>query len=342
MYLPTLSVLRPESVEEAIELLTEHGDKARLYAGGTDLFPRIKYRVTLPEVVVSLKKPISRARIIDEEQFLSLDAVTPLAQMARSETVREHAPILAEAASAVGSYQIRNMGTLGGNLCLENRCMYYNQSHTFQFVEPCFKREGDLCYHIPKSERCWAVFCGDTAPALISLGAQVEVMSAKNTRRIPVEHLYSGYSLRPLAIFPSEMVSRILIPKTQRSTGSAFLKLSLRGGMEFAGLSVAALLEMMDDRATCQKARIVVGSVSSAPRRAAKAEAMLARQKISSDLFHEVAATVSRQVKPYSHHGFSVSYLKKCLKVYTRDALVLAAQRLSQARVAEPRSGEGR
>ena len=330
MYLPRLSVLRPESVEEAVDLVTQHGAKAKLYAGGTDLFPRIKYRVTLPEVVISLKKPISRARIIDEDQFLSLDAVTPLAQVAQSEKVLESAPILAEAASAVGSSQIRNMGTLGGNLCLENRCMYYNQSHTFQFVEPCFKREGDLCYHIPKSERCWAVFCGDTAPALISLGAQVEVMSAKTTRRIPVEEFYSGYSLRPLAIFPSEMVSRVLIPKTSLPRGSAFLKLSLRGGMEFAGLSVAVLLEMMDDRATCQKARIVVGSVSSAPLRATKAEALLAGQKFSEDLFHEAAETVSREIKPFSHHGFSVSYLKKCLKVYTRDALVLATQRVSQ------------
>ena len=330
MYLPRLSVLRPESVEEAVDLVTQHGAKAKLYAGGTDLFPRIKYRVTLPEVVISLKKPISRARIIDEDQFLSLDAATPLAQVAQSEKVLESAPILAEAASAVGSSQIRNMGTLGGNLCLENRCMYYNQSHTFQFVEPCFKREGDLCYHIPKSERCWAVFCGDTAPALISLGAQVEVMSAKTTRRIPVEEFYSGYSLRPLAIFPSEMVSRVLIPKTSLPRGSAFLKLSLRGGMEFAGLSVAVLLEMMDDRSTCQKARIVVGSVSSAPLRATKAEALLAGQKFSEDLFHEAAETVSREIKPFSHHGFSVSYLKKCLKVYTRDALVLATQRVSQ------------
>jgi 4-hydroxybenzoyl-CoA reductase subunit beta len=331
MYLPRLHVLRPGSVEEAIDLLTQHGAKAKLYAGGTDLFPRIKYRINLPEVVISLKKPISRAQIAIEDEFLSLDAVTPLTEVVRSEKVREHSSILAEAASSVGSHQIRHMGTVGGNLCLENRCMYYNQSHTFQFVEPCFKREGDLCYHTPKGERCWAVFCGDTAPALISLGAQLEVISARSARRIPVEHLYSGYSLRPLAIFPSEMVSRILIPRTSRPTGSAFLKFSLRGGLEFAGLSVAVLLEMMDDRITLNHARIVVGSVSSGPARATKAETLLAGQKLSSDLFQEAISTVSREIKPFSHHGFSASYLKKCLKVYAKDALVLATQRVSQA-----------
>jgi len=331
MYFPRLHVLRPESVQEAIDLLTQHGAAAKLYAGGTDLFPRIKYRVTLPEVVISLKKPISRARVIADDQFLSLDAVIPLAQVVRSETVREHASILTEAASAVGSYQIRHMGTLGGNLCLENRCMYYNQSHTFQFVEPCFKREGDLCYHVPKGERCWAVCCGDTALALIALNAQVEIVSAANTRQISVEGLYSGYSLRPLAIFPSEMVSRILVPKASLQRGSAFVKFSLRGGLEFAGLSVAVVLEMMDDLVTLNRARIVVGSVSSAPIRATKAETLLAGQKLSKDLLHEAAETVSRQVKPYSHHGFSVSYLKKCLKVYTSDALDLATQRVSQA-----------
>ncbi len=331
MYLPRLQVLRPESIEEALDILNEHGASAKLYAGGTDLLPRIKYRVTVPKVIISLKKPISRAQIAIQDKFLSLDAVTPLAQVVRSETVRAHAPLLGEAALAVGSYQIRQMGTLGGNLCLENRCMHYNQSHTFQFVEPCFKREGDLCYHIPKGERCWAVFCGDTAPALIALNAQVEIVSATNTRRIPVEDLYSGYSLRPLAIFPSEMVSRILIPKATRPKGSVFIKFSLRGGMEFAGLSVAVLLEMMDDRVTLNHARIVVGSVSSAPIRATKAETLLAGQKLSSDLFHETAETASKEIKPFYHHGFSASYLKKCLKVYTKDALDLATQRVAPA-----------
>jgi len=282
MYLPKFQVLRPESVEEAIDILTRYGPTAKIYAGGTDLFPRINYRVTLPEVVISLKKSISSAQITIQDQFLSLDAVTPLAQVIQSEPVREHAPVLAEAASSVGSYQIRNMGTLGGNLCLENRCMYYNQSHSFQFVEPCFKREGDLCYHVPKGQRCWAVFCGDTAPALIALSAQIEVMSAGNVRRITVEDLYSGYSLRPLALFAAEMVSRVVIPKTTHPRGSAFMKFSLRGGLEFAGLSVAVLLEMMDDKATCEKARIVIGSVSAGPMRAREAEAMLSGQNFRS------------------------------------------------------------
>jgi 4-hydroxybenzoyl-CoA reductase beta subunit len=331
MYLPKFQVLRPESVEEALDILTRYGPTAKIYAGGTDLFPRIKYRVTVPEVVISLKKSISRAQTSIQDQFLSLDAVTPLAQVIQSELVREHAPLLAEAASSVGSHQIRNMGTLGGNLCLENRCMYYNQSHKFQFVEPCFKREGDFCYHVPKGERCWAVFSGDTAPALIALNAQIEVMSAGNTRRIPVEDLYSGYSLRPLALFPAEMVSRVLIPKAMFPRGSAFMKFSLRGGLEFAGLSVAVLLEMMDDKATCEKARIVIGSVSAGPLRGREAEAMLSGRKLSTDLFHEVAQKVAGEIKVFSHHGFSAAYLKKCLRVYTKDALTLAAQRISQA-----------
>ena len=123
MYLPKFQVLRPESVEEALDILTRYGPTAKIYAGGTDLFPRIRDRVTVPEVVISLKKSISRAQISIQDQFLFLDAVTPLAQVIQSESVREHAPLLAEAASSVGSYQIRHMGTLGGNLCLENRCM---------------------------------------------------------------------------------------------------------------------------------------------------------------------------------------------------------------------------
>ncbi len=331
MYLSKFKVLRPESIDEAVDLLTRYGASAKIYAGGTDLFPRIKYRVTLPELAISLNKPISRAEISVQDEFLALDAVTPLAQVIRSESVREHAPLLAEAASSVGSYQVRQMGTLGGNLCLENRCMYYNQSHTFQFVEPCFKREGDICYHVPKGERCWAVFSGDTAPALISLDAAIEVVSAVNTRLIRVEDLYSGYALRPLSIFPLEMVSRVFIRKARHPIGSAFMKFSLRGGMEFAGLSVAVVLEMMDDRVTCENARIAIGSVSAAPLRAREAETLLSGRQLSADLFHEAAKKVASEIKVFSHHGFSAAYLKKCLNVYAKDALALAEKRVSQS-----------
>ncbi|HTY25448.1 MAG TPA: FAD binding domain-containing protein, partial [Desulfomonilaceae bacterium] len=129
MRLPRFQPLQPKSIEEAAEFLGKYGGVAEIMAGGTDLFPRIKYGVASPEVVITLRKLSRESQIAIQDGFLSIDSVTTLSQVIRSELVREHAPLLADAALAVGSHQIRNMGTLGGNLCLESRCTYYNQSH---------------------------------------------------------------------------------------------------------------------------------------------------------------------------------------------------------------------
>ena len=126
-----------------------------------------------------------------------LDALTPLADLVRSPLVLDIAPVVAEAALCVGSNEIRHMGTLGGNICLENRCTYYNQSHTFQYVRPCFKRKGDLCYHVPDSKKCLAVFSADTVPALISLNAVLIITGSQGSRRTPLEEFYTGDALNP-------------------------------------------------------------------------------------------------------------------------------------------------
>lgn len=328
MHLPRFHVLRPESIEETLDLLSKHGAAAKLYAGGTDLFPRMKYGLTTPDMVISLKKLSSAARVLIDGPNLSLDAATPLVETAGSALVRQQAPLLADAALAVGSYQIRHMGTLGGNLCLETRCMYYNQSHDFQFVEPCFKRCGDLCYHVPRGKRCWAVFAADTVPALICLGARIELRTAENRREVALEQFYTGDPLSPLALLPAEMVTRIVLPLPVRNRGWAFAKFSPRGGMEFGGLSVAVLLELMADGATIAAARIGVGAVAPRPVRALTAESALSGQRVSGDLFHDAAEMVAREVKPLAHHGYSASYLRTCLRVQTRDALILASQRV--------------
>jgi len=165
MRLPKFEHLQPASREEASRLLEEYGSRARLVAGGTDLYPRMKYGLACPEVLISLRGLASTPPFVGPNGELHVGALMTLADLARSETVLEKAPLLTEAALSVASNQIRHMGTLGGNLCQETRCFYYNQTHTFQFIEPCFKRKGNLCYHIPKGKKCWAVFSSDTAPA---------------------------------------------------------------------------------------------------------------------------------------------------------------------------------
>lgn len=326
MHLPRFEHLYPTSIKEAAQLLKRHGSNAQLSAGGTDLFPRMKMGLIRPEVIISLKGlPVDPPQVSPKGD-LHVHALMPLADIARSPIVLEKTPMLAEAIGCVGSNQIRHMGTLGGNICLENRCTYYNQSHAFQFVEPCFKRAGNRCYLIPKGKKCLAVFTADTVPALICLDAKVEIVAAESSRQLPVERLYTGDALKPLSLSHDEIISKIIIANPRRLQGAAFSKFSLRGGMEFAGLTIAACLEMANGRGTCKAARITASAVSAGPVRALKAEKALAGEALSDKLFQKIAKMVAGEIRPVMHHGYSVPFLRECLRAQTYRTLERAAK----------------
>lgn len=327
MLLPKFRHLRPRSIEEAVRLLMECGPEARVVAGGTDLLPRMKYGLTRPGVVISLRGIPVRAPRVTPEGDLRLDGLMPLADVGSSPLVTQRAPLLAEAALNVGTNQIRQMGTLGGNLCLETRCSYYNQSHAFQFVDPCFKRKGDRCYLLPKGKKCCAVFCGDTAPALISLGALVNIAGPEGDRQLPLERLYTGDPLKPIGISEKEILSEVLLPGQTSSRASGFGRFSLRRGLEFAGLIVAVVLEMKEDKDLCLKARITVGAIRAAPMRMTSAEEAMRGKRLSKEFIKEVAHLVASEAHPFPHHGYTSAYLRECLKVQTRHTLESALSR---------------
>jgi len=327
MHLPKFEHLYPASLKEAARLLKKHGANARLAAGGTDLFARMKYGLAQPEVVISLKGLSVDFPAVIKGGELHLNALMPLADVAHTAEIRERAPLLAEASMSVGSNQIRQMGTLGGNICLENRCSYYNQSHTFQFIEPCFKRKGSLCYLIPKGKKCVAVFQADTVPALICLDAEVEIIAADNSRQLLLEKLYTGDALKPLALSQDEIVGKVIIPQPEPVRGTAFSKFSLRGGVEFAALTVAVRLDVADKGENCYAARITVGAISAKPVRALKAEKTMVGEALSDKLFHEIAGMVASEIHPVMHHGYSIPFLKECLKTQTYRTLVRGAER---------------
>lgn len=325
MHLSRFHYVRPDSKETAAGLLEKYGAAARLLSGGTDLIPRMKYRLAQPEVLVSLNGISPAAAALTEDGSLRIDALSSLAELVRSGEVRRHAPLISESALCVGSGQIRNAATLGGNICLECRCLYYNQSHSFQFVEPCFKRGGDFCYFAPKSNRCWAVFAADTAPALLCLNADICVAGPTgNQRHLQIEELYTGDALRPLALFPAEIITEIIVPPVVGRSGHAFRKFSRRKGLEFAGLSVA-VTAWINDNNTCRDVRIAVGSVSGAPLRAKTAEAGLVGKDLSNrEAVMLAAVAVAQEIRPVAHHGYQAAHLRKCLEVETRRALAEA------------------
>lgn len=329
MHLPKFEHQRPPTMQEAVQLLKEYGSRAQIVAGGTDLYPRMKYGLLRPEVVISLKGVPVKPPTTGGDGELHLDGLMVLADVVRSPVVLEKAPLLAEAAQHVASNEIRHMATLGGNLCLETRCTYYNQSHTYQYVEPCFKRNGERCYLIPKGKKCQAVFMADTVPALICLDAKVEIQSDTNSRQLPVAEFYTGDPLSPIALSEGELVSTVIIPNAGPYRGTGFTKFSLRGGMEFGAVTVAALLDRADDGTTCRTARIAVGSVSARPVRAVKAEAALTGEELSEEFLWEVAKKVATEVRPAMHHGYSVPFLRACLEVQAYRTLTKATGGMS-------------
>jgi CO/xanthine dehydrogenase FAD-binding subunit len=324
MHLPKFSYVRLHSLEEASRLLKDYGSDACFVSGGTDLYPRMKYGLLNPRTVITLKDAPVKAPYVNDNGDIHIDAFMNLTDVADIPALRERYPLLVDAALSVASGQIRNMATLGGNICLENRCLYYNQSHTFQFVEPCFKRSGDRCYLIPGGKRCFAVFMADTVSALIALRSIVTVAKENNTRSCPIEELYSGDALRPLNLEHGEILTNVVIPVCKRRYGAAFVKFSLRGAVEFAALNMAVLIEIEEDGLTCADVRFVAGAVSTEPVRLMKAEAAMQGNQLSAGLFADVASVAASEINPLPHHGYSFIYLKKCLEVQTRRVLEAA------------------
>jgi 4-hydroxybenzoyl-CoA reductase beta subunit len=320
MRLPKFSYLKAASVEEAARLLAQPDAEACLAAGGTELLPRMKYGLVRPKRLISLKGVAANAPEAADGS-IRLDALMTLSAVSASSLVQERAPVLAAAAGAVGSNEIRNMATLGGNLCQDSRCLYYNQSHDFQFTAPCFKRGGEQCYFIPAGKTCRAVFMADTAPALICLAAEVEIIGPAGSRSIPLEALYRRDSLQPLTLASAEILSRIIIPARPTQRAEAFAKFSWRRGFEFSAVSVAVVLDLEEDRQTCRKARIAVGSVAAAPLRSPAAEAVLAGGRLNDKVIAAAAHQSAAEIRPVPHHGYSRAYLTECLRVQVRRVL---------------------
>ena len=318
---------RPETLAEASDLLRRHGTGARIIAGGTDLLPNMRIDLVRPTAVISLGAIASAQPGIQPDGSIRIDALTRLAAIANSALLRERLPLLAESARAVGSNQIREMGTLGGNLCQETRCLYLNQRHDYQFVEPCYKRGGACCYPFPlnKPDVCWSVYMSDVAPALIALGAEVETIDEDGGRRLSLEDLYTGSGLNPLNLRHGEIISAVIVPPPPAGLGCGYHKSARRGGLEFAMAVMAATLRIAPDGRTCADARIVIGAVRERPVRAAAAERALVGAALDGAGIAAAVAAALDELNPLPHHGFTKSYIIDNIRVYLRRVLVRAA-----------------
>lgn len=320
---------RAASAEDAVARLVRLGCDARLLAGGTDLLPNMRAELVKPATLVSLKGIAPEPPRLEADGAIRIDALTRLASLERSELIRERLPMLAHAVRAVGSNQIREMGTLGGNLCQETRCLYLNQRHDYQFAAPCFKRGGDCCYPFPrnKPEVCWSVYMSDIAPALMALDASIEILAEGEGRCVAIDELFSGSGLQPFKLQPAELVRSVSVPASLPRSGWGFHKSSVRGGLEFGMAVCAVSLSVGEDGRTCSGARIALGAVRERPLRAAQAERLLVGCVPDKARLAQAAAEAVKEANPLPHHGFSKRHLADNLKVYLRRTLEQALGR---------------
>ncbi|MCP4297081.1 MAG: hypothetical protein GY786_15870 [Proteobacteria bacterium] len=323
MILPEFDYKTPTTKKEAVDLLCELGTGARLAAGGTDLIPNMKNGTLHPKTLISLGNLKAEKEQITANGSLKIDALSTLAEISDSSLIKQKAPSLAEAAHRVAGQQVRNRAHLGGNLCQEIRCLQLNQSHSFQFVDPCYKRDGDCCYPYPKGGvSCRSVYMSDIAPVLMTLDASLEIWGDQGKRVININDFYTGDGLKPLNLTPQEMIFSIVIPSESLSMKSFFVKATPRGGVEFAIISVAIALEIDSKGRHCSKARIAVGSVTPKPVRVPLAEEELTKNEVDENQIFDIAKKVAQEVKPLPHHGHSKFFQRQLIEVHTRRSLM--------------------
>ena len=319
--LPPFRYLAPNTIEQATNMLAQEGEQTMLVAGGTDLYPNMKRRQFTPQILIGLRGISALQHISGSpEQGMRVGAGVTLTKLANHPVFLEHYAALASAAGSVSTPQLRNMGTIGGNVLLDTRCNYYNQTEFWRnSIDYCMKKDGEVCLVAPGSPRCWAISSADTAPVLVSLDAQVRLVSARGERVVPVRELFRDDGMKPYTRANDEILCEIILPPAD-GWHSVYIKLRRRGSFDFPILGVAAALRFADD-GTVADARLTLGAVASHPVEATDAVKLLLGQHLTTELISEVAALASKRSKPLDNADLTINYRKQVTPVYIRRAL---------------------
>jgi 4-hydroxybenzoyl-CoA reductase subunit beta len=307
--LPWFEYRAPRTVAEAVKILAGEGPAAMAVAGGTDLLPNMKRRHQAPKVLVSL-------RGIPELKALngSFGAAVTLNEIVRHEKTPT---ALRQAAAQVATPQIRNMGTLGGNLCLDTRCTYYNQTYEWRkAIDFCLKKDGKTCWVATASKRCVAVSSTDTAPALIALNAAVTLVSSAGEREVKVEDLYRNDGIEYLTRAPDEILTEVRVPAGWKST---YWKLRRRGSFDFPILGVAVALKFEKD--VISDARMALGAVASRPFLVEKAGEFLKGKTLSDEVIAHAAELAANRAKPMDNTDMDLYWRKEVTDDFAGYAL---------------------
>jgi 4-hydroxybenzoyl-CoA reductase subunit beta len=337
--LPSFIYLQPRTLTEALAMKADAGPEGMYVAGGTDLYPNMKRRHQEPRVVISLMGiPELRAdgrSAGRKDGEIALGSCVTLTHLSASPPVCQSAPAVAHAAALVSTPLLRNMGTLGGNLCLDTRCNYYNQTYEWRkAIDFCMKKDGHICWVAPSSPRCWAVSSSDVAPVMVALGADYVLVGPGGERVVPAARFYHNDGINYLTKQPDEVLATVRIPAPD-GCDAVYHKLRRRGSFDFPVLGVAAWVKWETGRGkrtgNVAEARIVLGGVASWPQEVPEAGAALVGTALSDEGVAAAADAAYRPAKPMDNTDFDLSWRKQMTRVYVTRALAELRQRRQAA-----------
>jgi len=318
---PPVRFLAPGSLAEAVAAKAEHGARAAYLAGGTDLVPKLKRRQQEPELLVQVDHLEELRGVRDGSGDVEIGAATRLAALVDDVTLRSRWPAFCEAVGQVGNPVVRNRATLGGNVCLETRCSYFDQSLEWrEAIHFCLKKDGELCRVASSSQRCWAIQSSDTSPLLVALGAQIGLAGRAGTRYVGAGAFYKDDGIQFLSKHPDELVTGVRLPWV-KDAAAVYVKASRRLSFDFPLLSVAAWVRREAPQGPVLEARVVLGAVGSAPVLVPEAGKALEGQPLGAEAIRRAAEAAWRRARPLDNADESALWRKRAVRPFVTRAL---------------------
>ena len=325
MSLPEFKLLRPRTTAEAIALLAQHAGNIRILAGGTDLLPSMQQKLFAPQYLLDLRR-LTELKSIRQQPSgaVEIGALTALTDIEHADFLRQHFPVLPEAAKTVASPVLRNMGTIGGNICLDTRCLWYNQSLQWRkSCGFCIKKDGDLCHVAPGGTKCWAVFSGDTPAALLCLDAEIEIASAAGIRRVKLSEFYTGLGDNYRKLAANELLTRVFLPASSAGRRGVYRKLSIRGSIDYPLAGVAVVLKQSNGH--IEDVRIGLTAVNPAPVLVKGATELLAGRHMTEEWAEAAGVLAAQTAKPLTTSALTAEYRREMIRVFTKRAVLSLA-----------------
>ena len=315
-------------VEEACSLLKEWTGKIKIMAGGTDLLPLMKQKLFVPQYVLDLKQVPGLNQIEESlDREVSIGSLSTMSMLEDSPVIKKYFPALSEAAGFVAAPQIRNMSTIGGNIALETRCRYFNQSNFWRkSIARCIKMGGEVCHVVKGAKRCYAFFAADTVPLLVALKARITLKDSEGKRQCLLRDIYTQEGKVPHRLKPDDVITNVILPLPEIGSGSAYMKLRHREAISFP-LAGAAVHVVMDGD-ICKDVKIVLGAVGSGPIEVIEGEILLKGKQITEEVIDEVGNTAQKAAQPVANAASSTSVYRRTMAgVFTKSAFKEAMSR---------------